>query len=262
MFKTTITATLLALTTLGGAAASTISYTGTLSSAEDYVTEIVSVPTAGAVTLQTWGFGGGTNAAGTSISAGGFDPLVALFSGTGSSAQLIDGTSDILSNYSGYAGCPPAGTVTIGSSTGNCGDIRMSFSLKAGLYTVLLSDAAYIPNALFDNGTLGEGFTDFTPGSLPFQTCVGPDCITDTNAWALDVTVPSSPVPEPSVGMLLLFNIGLFAAGIRRARPNTLTQANEFINQNYSVPKAVAPVTVAMAGLEVYQCKRNSESHK
>lgn len=215
---------MLALASLGGAAASTISYTGTLSSPEDYVTETISVPIAGTVTLQTWGFGGGVNAAGTSIAAGGFDPLVALFSGTGPSAQVIDGTSDILSNYSSYAGCPPAGTVTIGSSTGNCGDIRMSFSLGAGVYTVLLSDAAYIPDALFDDGTLGEGFTDLTPGVLPFQTCAGQDCIRDTSAWALDVSAPNVPTPEPSAGMLLLFGIGLFAAGIRRRRSRRITR--------------------------------------
>ena len=36
----------------------------------------VTLSTTGAITLQTYGFGGGVNAAGTTIAAGGFDPFV------------------------------------------------------------------------------------------------------------------------------------------------------------------------------------------
>jgi hypothetical protein len=50
---------------------------------------------AGTLTLQTWGFGGGTNAAGMVIPAGGFDPFVGVFN---SSGDLIQGTSDVLSS--------------------------------------------------------------------------------------------------------------------------------------------------------------------
>ena len=35
-------------------------------------------------------------------------------------------------------------------------------ALAAGTYTIVLSDGQYIANAVDDNGTLGEGFTDFT----------------------------------------------------------------------------------------------------
>lgn len=54
--------------------------------------------------------------------------------------------------------------------TGNCGDITMSLALAAGTYTILLSDAGYILNAIFDSpscGNLDEGFTDLTGGVFP-----------------------------------------------------------------------------------------------
>jgi PEP-CTERM motif len=191
-----------------------LSETGTLASPEDTFLMAINLATAGNVTLQTYGFGGGTNAAGTVIPSGGFDPFVGLFSGTGPAAVFINGDSDILTNYT--PGCPPAGTVTIGSMANQCGDVRLELTgLAAGMYTVLLSDSEYVPNAVFEvAGTLGDGFTDFTGGV--FQTCVDANtCIPqpDTANWALDITESSgSAVPEP--GALGLAGLGLaLAAG-------------------------------------------------
>jgi hypothetical protein len=183
----------------GGAFADTVSYTGNLSSPEDTFETDATLSAAGTLTIQTWGFGGGTNAAGTVIPSGGFDPFVGVFD---SSGDLIQGTSDGITNYPSFAGCPPAGLVTIGSVPGNCGDITMSLALGAGTYTVLLSDAEYIPNAIFDSpsyGNLSEGFTDLTGGV--FQTCADlNDCNNDTANWALDVTTPGNvtAAPEPA----------------------------------------------------------------
>jgi len=79
------------VTTASGA----ISCTGTLASPADVFTEQFTVsgaPTS--VTLQTYGFGGGTNANGDLISPGGTDPFLAIFSGTGSNATILtDGTA-------------------------------------------------------------------------------------------------------------------------------------------------------------------------
>jgi hypothetical protein len=181
--------------------ADTVSYTGTLAGPEDSFTTTVNVAGDGTVTLQTYGFGGGVNGAGSTIAAGGFDPFVGLFSGTGDGAVFVDGTSDILTNYT--PGCPPAGTVTIGSVPGQCGDVNLQFTgLAAGTYTVVLSDGAYLPAALFEDpgGTLGDDFFDLTGGA--FQTCYDADnCNDDTANWALDVTTAGAsvapPVPEP-----------------------------------------------------------------
>ncbi len=190
----------------------TISYTGTLIDPTDDSTQItVTLASAGILSLQTWGFGGGTNAAGNTILAGGFDPFVGVFQGTGGAAVFIDGTSDDLSNFGSYAGCPPAGTVTIGGGP-VCGDVAMSLSLAAGTYTVLLTDGAYIPNAVFETGgTLSDGFFDATSG---FQTCLDQNtCVDDTNQWALDITTP-----EP--GGLWMCGIGalVWIAASRRRR--------------------------------------------
>jgi hypothetical protein len=204
----------------------TFSYTGTLITIEDVFTTTVTLNSAGSLELQTFGFGGGTNGAGTPISAGGIDPLVALFVGTGPTAVFVDGTSDVLSNYPSFAGCPPAGLQTIGSFDNQCGDITMLFTgLAAGTYTVLLSDGSYIPSAFFEppGGTLGDGFNDLTSG---FQTCVDTqDCKTDTGDWALDVTTSdTSGVPEPSSAGLAALGMALIVSltAVRHKRRNRI----------------------------------------
>ncbi len=188
--------------------ADTVSYTGTLANPEDMFATTVTLTSAGDVMLQTYGFGGGTNAAGATIEAGGFDPFVGLFSGTGDGAEFVDGTSDILTNYT--PGCPPAGTVPIGSVAGQCGDVEISFSgLAAGTYTVVLTDAAYLPAAVFEDppALLGDGFFDLTGGA--FQTCVDENnCNTDTADWALDVSGSTAPPPVPEPPSVELAGMG------------------------------------------------------
>jgi hypothetical protein len=208
---------LVAFLAIQAASGGTISYTGTLVSPEDASTVItVTLASGGTLGLETYGFGGGTNAASAVIPAGGFDPFVGVFAGTGSGAIFIDGTSDLLSNYS--PGCPPAGMVNIGGLV--CGDVTLSETLSAGTYTVLLTDGAYIPNAVYEtNGTLGDGFTDFN------TTDSGTKCITPTANWALDITTPgttSTAAPEP--GGLCAIGLGLIAWSVawrRRGRNNS-----------------------------------------
>ncbi len=207
-----------------------LSFTGSLASSSSAFTLTFHVGGIGGQTidLQTWGFGGGTNAAGNSILPGGFDPFLALFAGLGSGATILTdglgnpfGTSDALSNFGSFQGCGPAGTASIGGGS-VCGDISMSLVLLPGTYTLVLSDANFFANAVFDNGTLGEGFTDFTGGA--FQTCntVGSSttCANDTSNWAFDITDASGAnlntgaTPEPST--LLLLGSGLLGLGWRR----------------------------------------------
>jgi hypothetical protein len=197
----------------GVAAADVMSYSATLASPESTVDFSVVLASAGTVTLQTYGFGGGTNAVGEHIGPGGTDPFLAVFSGTGDGATIVTdglgnpfGTSLDLSNYGNpdFLGCPPAGAPVIGGSP-QCGDITMSLSLAAGAYTVVLSDGQYIANAVFDNGTLGEGFTDLTGGNFCNLSINGVDCPNTKGQYALDITTPEGPasVPEPSAYALL-----------------------------------------------------------
>ncbi len=213
----------LALVTAGFCSAATISLTGILATPESTEEYSFSLAAPGNVTLQSYGFGGGLNAAGVTIPAGGFDPFVGLFSGSGNSAVFVDGTADSLSNYlSEPAACPPAGLVEIGNVSGQCGDLKLQFTaLAAGSYTVILSDAGYIPNAVYEapGGTLGDGFSDLTSGTLPLSTCYDlSDCNTDSANWALDVTTPTvvATAPEPVSFGFAAMGLALVAGVLRR----------------------------------------------
>jgi len=123
--------------------ADSISYAGTLSSSTDVVEETFTLSSAATIGLQTWGFGGATNAAGDLIAPGGTDPFLAIFSGTGAGATILTdtfsnpyGTSLDLSNYGNpsYVGCGPEGALVIGGSA-PCGNITMTIpSLAPGTY--------------------------------------------------------------------------------------------------------------------------------
>lgn len=204
-----------------GTLASPDNASGTFDSTESFLL-MVTLANASDVTLQTYGFGGGTNAAGMTILPGGTDPFVSLFSGTGDSAVFLNGTSVTQTNYT--SGCPPANTVSNFGDT-ICGDVRLTFDdLAAGMYTVLLSDGQYVPAAADGAGTtFGDGAIDFTAGVF----CNAADNHTNTacpnvsGAWALDVTTANSSggttTPEPA--SLALFGVGLLGvAGLLKRR--------------------------------------------
>jgi len=211
----------LLVATAFGLSAGSLSFTGTLSSPENAFETTFTLTAADTVTIQTWGFGGGTNALGQVIPAGGFDPLIALFSGPVATATMyVDGSGNPLADadnllnppWSYVGNCPPAGTVAIGTDN-DCGDDFMQVALSAGIYTLVLTDANYIPQAVYDNGTLSEGFVDLTSGV--FQTCdpVANACITPNGNYAADIVSTAADLtattPEPSA--LPLLSIGLAA---------------------------------------------------
>ena len=145
------------------------------------------------------------------------------FPEAGDSASIVTdglgnpyGTSLDLTNYGNpdFVGCPPAGQPVIGGLP-QCGDITMSVSLDPGTYTVVLSDGQYIANAVFDDGTLGEGFSDLTGGAFCNLSINGVDCPNTSGAYALDITTPgsTSAVPEPAgsaLAVTVLFGIAWF----------------------------------------------------
>ncbi len=145
------------------------------------------------VLLRTWSYAGGTNAAGGLIGAGGFDTVLALFSGLGDAAVLIGGNDDGL----GVAADPMSGLAL---------DSLLDLSpLLAGTYTLALTQVAN-----FANGpTLGDGFLGFgTPGFGG-----------RTSAWAVDILGVDSAavVPEPTTLALAMLAL-VAAAGCGRPR--------------------------------------------
>lgn len=223
--------------------AGAISCTGSLNSPEDIFTETFTLAATSTITVQTYGFGGGTNAAGTMIPSGGFDPLVALFSGTATSATvLMSGgnaiaDADSFSTYSN-SGCPPAGEITVGSVPNNCGDDKLTATLGSGTYTLLLTDANFLPIPVnpgiggpvdltdttsnnYGSSTMTGAYTDATAGV--FQTCVTlTDCNTDTANFAVDILEAPAAVPEPAtLGFLSFVLAALMSRGLwMRGRGN------------------------------------------
>lgn len=138
------------------------------------------------VSLRSWSYAGGTNAAGQSIAQGGFDPILALFDSTGARVgQQDDG------------GCA---LVAADSVTNRCWDTFFTTTLAAGTYTASVSQYDN-----FSNGNLASGF--FWDGVQNQNFANGFFDNTGnhrTNSWAFDILnvaqadlPPATPVPEP-----------------------------------------------------------------
>jgi hypothetical protein len=117
------------------AKADNFSFSGNLTSINDVQLFTFTVGANSNVVLRTWSYAGGVNAAGQSIAEGGFDPILALFQGTGGSAVLIGQNDD------GGASVPGD------SVTGAHYDTYLAISnLTPGTYTVSVEDYANFAN--------------------------------------------------------------------------------------------------------------------
>jgi hypothetical protein len=210
--KLLLAAAVLALSS-AASRADDFSFTGNLNGINDVQLFTFTVGATSNVVLRTWSYAGGVNAAGQTIAEGGFDPILALFQGTGSSAVFINQNDD--------GGC---GAVAADAVTGACYDTYLALNnLTAGTYTVSVMDFAN-----FANGpTLGDGFTG---GALAGGTYLDYTGHNRNSSWAFDILGveaatnptgnPETPaVPEPST--IALFGSG-FAGIVNLARKRLL----------------------------------------
>ncbi len=170
--------------------AATVSITGSLVTADDVYMTTFTLTGISEIDIQTWGYAGGTNASGTVIPEGGFDPAVALFQGTGPSATLYDFNDD--------GSCPPG---NIDSVSGFCLDATLTeIGAQPGTYTLALMVSPNQPNG----ATLGAGFT----GGGSFTDIFGNP---RTSNFAVDiVTTSSTPTPVTSPEPTTMSLVGVF----------------------------------------------------
>ena len=187
------------------ASAANFSFQGTLTRDDEVQLFTFSVGSTSNVTLRTWSYAGGVNAAGTTIARGGFDPILALFN---SSGALIDQNDD--------GSAVPADPVT-----GSNFDTLLRSSLSSGTYTVSVMQ--------YDNFANGPNLSDgFLYSNSPTFTSVfgcsnGRFCDVNasnrTGAWAFDIlgvdsastptTPPPGEAPEPATVSMMVAGLGI-----------------------------------------------------
>jgi hypothetical protein len=153
------------ITTAGVAIGSTpaygVSITGTLSNADDIRSVSFTADGSSPIDFKSYGYAGGTNAAGAVIAAGGFDPILTLF--------------DAADNYIEEQNGAPSGSP----------DFNFSRTLSAGNYRAVIST---FPN--FFDFSANPNFSAGYPG--------GGDLNGRSLAYAFDiVTTNPTAVPEP-----------------------------------------------------------------
>ncbi len=183
------------------------SFTGNFTQDDDVQLFSFTVGSTSTITLRTLSYAGGTNADGSLISAGGFDPILSLFDSSG------------LQIYENDDGGPP--DVGIDLVVFLAFDTFLQVELTPGIYTAAISQYDN-----FANGpTLGDGFSRDGQGNFAggFIDYFGNQ---RTNEWAFDILnvegayaqheYPETPVPEPST--LTLMGFGILAGGVFRKK--------------------------------------------
>jgi hypothetical protein len=175
------------LAIVGSAKAADFSFRGTFASDDAVQFFGFTVSQNSTVTLKSLSYAGGTQADGTVVSAGGFDPILSLFDSTGSRVgQNDDGSSP---------------NVTADPATGLTYDTFFQSAVTPGNYTVAVSQYNNFAGANSTDPFPNTGQPNFTAsyGCRAGQFCdLGGN--SRTNHWAFDilnVDQADAPPPEP-----------------------------------------------------------------
>ena len=178
-----------------GAAADSFSFTGNFQTDDDVQLFTFTIASNQTVTFLTLSYAGGTNFAGSTISPGGFDPLLTLFDSEGNEINFWD-------NSPGQVPNGPDGALDAYDS-----ELRL-----ADTYTLALTES---PNQSVD-GTLVDGFNG-GGNQYGCTFCDSQNNQLDSH-WAVDIlTVDSASqvgggvTPEPGSLILLSSGLGCFS---------------------------------------------------
>jgi PEP-CTERM motif len=164
------------------ASAADFSFTGSFLTDDGKAAFTFNLAAASTVTIQSFGYLGGVNAAGQAIAAGGFDDVLSLY----------DSTSQNVINS----------------------DDAFTIALAAGSYKLFLTQYDNFGPANLALPFNFDGQPNFRGGFVDF------DGSKRTGNWALDITgvTTASAVPEASTWALMLVGFGMAGSALRARR--------------------------------------------
>jgi hypothetical protein len=190
--------------------AAPLTFTGAFTDDDSVFTYSFTTASTQVFNFYTTSYGGGLNLNGSVSPAGGFDPVLTLFS---------NATGNVLGFGGGDGTC--AGSSSKDPVTGLCEDANFSETLGPGSYTLDLTEFPNVAVGQLSDGFLFAGDASFTgdfcgvSGGKFLESDLSP-CVARTANYALDVNSASA-VPEPST-LLLVAPTTAAIAFLRRRR--------------------------------------------
>lgn len=192
-----------------GADAATITNIGTFTADNQVFEQTLVVPTTQLFTFSTTSYGGGRNLDGSTTLAGGFVPVLTLFSSVTGKVVGTDGASGVCS-----------GSARRDPNTGMCDDAFFTATLTPATYVLDLTE---FPNAaidslntnprfLFSSDPSATGTTCGVSGGKFLQADTAP-CTQRNGSFAVNI----SSVPEPATWFTLLPAAGALFCFRRRS---------------------------------------------